>query len=631
MLAITPLYTDGALIQRNAPVHVWGTALAGAQVSARLNADTADGHSTVEQVVCNADEYGRWEAVFPSQPAGATATMVVSSRDERIEVSDLLFGDVWLLAGQSNMELWLARLVSKYPHVLEEVHDDAIRVFEMKQIFDFEHEHDDLDEGHWIKASTDDFSNVSGVGYFFAQRIRNDVHVPIGLVSTAIGGTRVESWMSRASMESIGMLPDDFDRLTAQYVNRVERLAAQSDERYWQAFDDADVGLHEHWEEPGFDDGSWKTMMLTESQRPELLSSGSIWLRKVINVPETLVGKPAQLRLGTLTDADDCYLDGVLIGATGYQYPPRNYDIASLPKQFTIAWRIKVINGHGGLTEYKSHTIVVDPGGPWEQVVDMDAQGPWRFKRASYMPNIPVAESFIRECAVGDYNAMIAPLRRLHLAGVLWYQGESNCWHTQGYAMKQMTMVQSWRELFGQSDLPFIYAQLPNYQLDDPSSWVRMRDQQRQALAISHTAMVTTYDVGEDNDLHPLDKRTVGVRMAVAAEALAYGFDHEPMGPIPSVVTVHAGHMDIRFCHVGTGLRERGPLKFTLIGGGVGLPDRLELRGEIIADNRIRVTLPFGSVPDVHARLCFACEASPQVTLTNDQGLLATPFDMPLS
>ena len=625
MLSLSPLLTDGAVIQRDRPVCVHGRADAGAGVDVDM-AVRIGGRGSAHSARTTADADGRWEVRLPAQPAHAVARIEVTSGEARVIAEDLVFGDVWVLAGQSNMELWLGRLTTRFPHVLEEATDDGIRVFAVPQCFDFEYEHDDLESGRWIKASRDDFSMVSGVGWFFASRIRRDLGIPVGLVSCAIGGTRVACWMSRGALERIGMLPDDQDRLTADYVRDAEALAARQTDEYMAMFDDRDAGLKGHWEAPDLDDSDWATMSLTESMRPELRRSGSVWLRVRVTVPGWAVGRPAQLRLGTLVDADDCYLDGGLIGQTGYEYPPRNYAVGALPERFTLAWRIKVFSGRGSLTAGKPHVIVVDPGTDAERIIDLDAMGPWRFRRASYAPDAPVPEAFIRQCAVGDFNAMIAPLRHMGLTGVLWYQGESDGEHPQGYAVRQMAMMQDWRRLFGRPDLPFVYAQLPNYAMDDCLAWPRLREEQRQAMALAGTAMVTTYDAGEDNDLHPLDKRTVGERMAAAAEALAYGLKTEGMGPVPTLADVGPRRITVRFHHVGQGLTAVGPLAFDL----VTARGSLRLEGRVIAADRIAIDLPAGCVPGPDARLRFAYEPSPPVTLTNAEGVPASPFDLAL-
>lgn len=650
-LQVTPLVSDGCLIQRDKPFHVWGCGEPGRTVSVTLTVSTDDpaGKSTTEAAATAAAD-GRWEVTLPAQQAGTRATISVTDNTSTISVSNVLFGDVWLLAGQSNMEMRLDRIAKEAPHLIDEADDDNIRWFNVPQVFDFQHEHDDLDAGEWFPSATTRAIDMSAVGYFFAKRLRNSVNVPIGLINTAVGGSKIETWMSRERLASMGALPDNFDKYTPDYVARQQQLFIEATAAYDREADAADYGLSQHWQNPEFDDADWDTMTLSESGRPELQSPGIVWLRKHITVDDQYVGKPAQLRFGTLHDADRMYINGEQIGETFYQYPPRDYDIASLPKTFTLTIRLKIEGNTGGFTAGKRHLIVVgdalerdlsDLNERTEQtgrndetagdcsvdgVIDVDALGAWRFRRSLWMPVKP-GDEFFRMEPVGDYHAMIVPLRRLGFTGALWYQGESNCAHPRGYADLQMAMVQDWRRLFNQGEFAFIYAQLPNYQLDDPSSWLYLRDEQRRALALHNTAMVTTYDVGDDSDLHPFNKKAVGERMAIAAETLAYGADHEPMGPLPCTVRYESNRIIVRFTHVGSGLRAIGRLQFDLV-NGAGLPRVATFDGRIIARDRIAIDLPLGTVPGRDARLRFLWNASPIPTLENSQGLLATAFDM---
>ncbi|MCH9276385.1 hypothetical protein JS533_008920 [Bifidobacterium amazonense] len=635
-LHITPLVSDHCLIQRDRPVAVWGISEPGSTVTATL-ATVASSTSAASTV----GEDGRWEAVLPAQTAGTEATITVTDGETAKTIRDVLFGDVWLLAGQSNMEMRMERIADEAPHLMDDADDGNIRWFNVPQVFDFQREHGDLDAGEWFVSARDRPADMSAIGWFFARKLREMHDVPIGLVNAAVGGSKIETWMSRERLESMGALPDDFGKYTPDYVARQQRLFAEAAAAYDREADDADTGLNERWQDPDFDDSDWGTMELAESERPELQAPGIVWLRKRITVPDRYTGQPAQLRFGTIHDADRIYLDGEPIGETFYQYPPRDYDIAALPKTFTLAIRLKVEGATGGFTAGKRHLIVVgdalerdltdhaDPDiASLDGVIDVDALGAWRFRRSVWMPVKPNDEFFRME-PVGDYNAMIVPLRRLGLTGVLWYQGESNCWHPYGYAELQMALIQDWRRLFAQGDFPFIYAQLPNYRLGDPSSWLYLRDEQRKALAIADTAMVTTYDAGEDSDLHPFDKKTVAERMAAAAETLAYGGDCEPMGPTPCWVHSEPNRLVVRFTHVGDGLRATGPLRFDIV-NGTGLPRVATFDGRIIARDRIAIDLPLGTAPGRDASLRFLWAPTPAPVLENSDGLLATPFAMPI-
>lgn len=615
-LTLSPLFADGMILQRDRPVKVWGICQAGETVHVSVDGCIA---------TATADCQGRWTATLDAHPAGGPFELeVTAANGERVVSHDVMFGDVWLLAGQSNMELWMGRVATMFPEEMKSAVDTNIRLFAVPQTFDFAQPHQDLPGGSWIQVGRDDISGMSAVGYFFAKQLRHDIGVPIGLISTAIGGTHIEAWMSRGNLESLGCLPDDFDRLTQPgYVQREQQRYTDYERQYMADLDEADLGLHEQWSAAECDDADWCTMSLTESQRPQLRESGAIWLRKWVCVPDEFVGKPAQLRLGTLVDADECYLDGCLIGQTGYCYPPRNYDIDCVPKEFTLAIRLLSFSGRGQLTENKPHVLVGADG----KTFDLDTLGAWRFKRGCAMPDRREQE-FFSHMPVGDFNAMIVPLTGLSITGVLWYQGESNAHEAPGYARMLMALIQEWREVFERPDLPFLFAQLPNYTLEPDCDWPRLRDEQRKALALRHTAMVVTIGFGEDNDLHPLDKRSVGERFALAARNVAYGEPCEGMGPVPvRAVRMHDAVV-IDFTHVAGGLSASGDVAFDILEPAGGAYHVSVPKGEICDYAHLRVPLS----QEVSLRrgtvIRYGWSSSPELTLFNDVGLAATPFEL---
>ena len=111
------------------------------------------------------------------------------------------------------------------------------------------------------------------------------------------------------------------------------------------------------------------------------------------------------------------------------------------------------------------------------------------------------------------YNAMIHPLMNFKIAGVLWYQGESNTVNSQYYEKMFTTLIESWRVQFNEI-IPFYFAQIAPYKYETEFSGVQIRDAQRRALRLAKTGMVVTSDIGNINDIHPKNKKDVGIRFA---------------------------------------------------------------------------------------------------------------------
>lgn len=135
----------------------------------------------------------------------------------------------------------------------------------------------------------------------------------------------------------------------------------------------------------------------------------------------------------------------------------------------------------------------------------------------------------------GLFNAMIHPLLPAALAGVVWYQGEANASRHQEYAPLFISLIKQWRNDFGQPELPFHFVQLPNFNLpsdETQQQWAFMREAQAAALALPHTGMSVTIDLGEAENLHPMNKQAVGLRLANDVLASCYGKGAEGKVPL---------------------------------------------------------------------------------------------------
>ena len=184
----------------------------------------------------------------------------------------------------------------------------------------------------------------------------------------------------------------------------------------------------------------------------------------------------------------------------------------------TIAVRIVSNSGKGGFVPDKPYELKIA-----NTLIDL--KGIWRMKLGCSMPPTP-GTTFFRWKPTGLYNAMIAPLLQYNKKGVIWYQGESNTSQPYEYAKLLPTMITSWRKSFDQKKLPFIYAQLPNFMETNAepteSDWAVFRDMQTKTLSVPATAMTVNIDLGDWNDIHPMNKKDVAKRLVLAARRIAY-------------------------------------------------------------------------------------------------------------
>ncbi|MEJ7677123.1 MAG: sialate O-acetylesterase [Segetibacter sp.] len=157
------------------------------------------------------------------------------------------------------------------------------------------------------------------------------------------------------------------------------------------------------------------------------------------------------------------------------------------------------------------------------------------------------------------FNAMVAPVINYTVKGILWYQGESNISNASKYGKLLPALIIDWRLQWKQGDIPFIYVQLPNFQdvqyLPSESDWAVLREAQLKTLSVPNTGMAVAIDLGEWNDIHPDNKKAIGVRLALSAEKVAYGEkDVVHSGPIYQSSKIEGDKIIVTFDNIGSGL-----------------------------------------------------------------------------
>lgn len=536
------LISDGMVLQRDTEIKVWGWADKGEQIKVEFDKKIYP---------TKTDKSGRWEVVLPAQNAGGPYDLKVND----LTIRDILIGDVWVCSGQSNMELPINRVLDLYKEEVLKSNNSKIRQFKVPLRYDFTEEKADFEQGIWEAVTPQSILNFSAVAYFFAQELYSKYNVPIGLINSAVGGSPVEAWISEDALKHFPKhLADAKKCAEPGYIQQVRNEENKKQGEWFSLLNSKDAGFGK-WYKNGVDVSNWDVINLPGYWADDLGKNvnGVFWFRKDFEVPASMVGKSATIRLGCVVDSDSTFINGQFVGSVSYMYPPRTYNIPEgLLHEGKNSVTVRVVNssGRGGFVEDKPFLIHTDKD-------RINLGGEWKYKMGAEMAQ-GSSQTFFQYKPMGLYNGMISPLRNYAIKGVIWYQGESNTGRVNEYGSLFSSLVSDWRSSWNIQNLPVIYAQLPNFMQvqDKPSDggWARLREVQLQSLEIPNTGMAVIIDLGEWNDIHPLKKKDVGHRLALSAMNVAYN-DNSVVGsaPIYKSMEIRGDEIILSFSNINEG------------------------------------------------------------------------------
>jgi len=614
------VFADGMVLQRDQPIPVWGRSTPGARVSVAFAGRT---------VRARAGADGSWRVDLPAQAASATPrTLRIDDGTAPRELRDVLVGDVWLASGQSNMEWPLAQSANAEAEIAAAT-DPLIRHFKIPKSWAGEPQWQ-LEGGEWVASSPEAAGQFSAVAHFMARALRKSTGVPIGIVDSTWGGSRIEAWIDAASLgldpgassESARAAREADDRALAE--TRL-KLAA------WPAGPADDRG----WEAIGFDASDWVSIPV-----PGLWESsgwtgmdGVAWYRTTFTLTAAEAKAGVLLGVGRIDDSDVTYVNGQPVGATEQKYNlPREYKVPATVLRAgvnQVAVRVTDTGGGGGI-HGEAAELFVQPGDGTRRSLD----GAWAF-RAADVTLSPVNDNK-NQFGTLLYNAMIHPLQPYGLRGVIWYQGESNA-HSVEEAMRYRTqfptMIRQWRRQWHADEMPFLWVQLASFVsgadvpatgIAQSSPWATLRESQSATLSLPATAQVVTIDIGDGADIHPRNKQDVGKRLALAARHVAYGESLAFSGPTFVGAAFGPGNASVRMAANAGALAVRGGgpdvQGFVLAGS-----DRVFHAAQARIDGD-RVVVRSDAVPSPVA-VRYAWSDNPvDADLVNDADLPASPF-----
>ena len=522
------LFQSGMVVQRGKLIPVWGHADAGEAVTVRFN-------KKVYQTTADAD--GRWRVDLPKMKAGGPYQLTVNDQT----IDNILVGDVWLLSGQSNIDVTIERVYPQYTQEIDNYENNEIRLFRVQNETSTHGVKEDIRHTNinWKPVNKQNAWLFSAAGYFLGKRMFQTNKVPQGIIVNSWGGTPIEAWISE-------------DSLKADYPMLIKKLQMYQNDNYVRAQMQANGAANQQWEsilnqtDPGYadvavDETSWQQI---DQNNWTWRGTGSVWLRQHITIDKEHAGKPARLLLGTLFDRDVTYLNGKQIGQTGYQYPPRRYDIPEgMLKEGDNVIAIRFINKFGAVhfIPEKPYMLCFGDDRLSQNPMPKDVQPLsqlWKMKVGAEMPQCPSSDVSLQNLPTTLYNAVLYPLAPYAINGVVWYQGESNTGNPAPYADHLKKLMGSWRDRWNDQQMPFVIVQLANYdgrqQTGFPrpitpqtepvnSGWAQLREAQRVvAKADAKAELAVINDLGETVDIHPLRKKEVAERIGLCFDKLLY-------------------------------------------------------------------------------------------------------------
>ena len=531
-VTLPQLFQSGMVLQRGKVIPVWGKADAGEVVTIQFNK---------KQYTVTADAEGKWRIDLPKMKAGGPYQLTVGE----LVIDNVMIGDVWLLSGQSNIDVHIERVYPQYAQEVDNYENDQIRLFRVQNDTDTHGVRDDIRPTsiNWKPLNKQNAWPFSAVGYFLGKRMYEKNKVAQGIIVNSWGGTPIEAWISKDSLEH------DYPMLVkrTQFFQNDEYVKAQAQanmqaERQWQKIlHESDPGIKQNWTSADYDDSAWQTI---NQWNWGWRGTGTVWLRQHIIIDKVHAQKPARLLLGTLFDRDVTYLNGQQIGQTGYQYPPRRYDIPEgLLREGDNVITVRFINKYGMVHFIPEKPYMIAFGddrcsqNPMpKDVIPLSEE--WKFSVGAEMPNCPSGDISLQNIPTTLYNAVLYPLAPYALSGVVWYQGESNTGNPAPYADYLKKLMGCWRDCWQDQQMPFVIVQLANYDgrqqtafprpitlQTEPvnSGWAQLREAQRLTVkADARAELAVINDLGETVDIHPLRKKEVAERIGICFDRLVY-------------------------------------------------------------------------------------------------------------
>src|ERR1035438_9165227 len=293
---VSPIFGDNMVLQREKPNAIWGWSQPGDSVRVEIGEMSATATAAAD---------GKWQARIEPPPAGGPYTIKIAGRQQTVELHEVLVGDVWICAGQSNMQFGLRQARNGAEEIKNANYHD-IRYYVVGERASYSPV--SVPRGSWRVVSPTTLGGgpgggISAAAYFFARKLRESIKVPIGLVQEAVGGVPAETFTSIDALRPLG----DFDARIAFLERQRQKGGKEYGNYIMHWYDDYDTGSQNgSWADPALDDSSWKTVPIPGGFKELGVADvpSLCWFRKEITLPDPLPQGGARIYLGNVDKMD---------------------------------------------------------------------------------------------------------------------------------------------------------------------------------------------------------------------------------------------------------------------------------------------------------------------------------------
>lgn len=531
-VTLPTIFSDHMVLQQNEEVTIWGWAEPSESIE--LTTSWSD-----IGVTATANSKGEWKVNLRTPSSTKGQSMTITAKNS-IVIEDILIGEVWMCSGQSNMVWPIGNLgTNRAAKDISEANYPDIRLFTVKQSYVTEPADSLIGNGKWMVCSPETVSKFSATGYYFGMNIHRRLNQPVGLISSNVGGTPAKAWMSKEALQSFGGFEKELAFVNS-YTEMKEVLKKENEliRQKWESnIDSMDMGITQAWYND-LNDSKWSTMNLpgTWKNTPLEEVDGMVWFRKSFQLNKKQINDDLEIHLGSIDDIDNVWINGIEIGHTIGWKVNRHYTIPKIilnKGTNQIAVRVIDHSNEGGFRgEAKDMNISLAKD---RKTIVVKLAGDWKYK-TSCDCKLTKPESSKKGLKRGAtsvlYNGMISPIKAFTVAGVIWYQGETDSPMPIRYRTLFPALINDWRKQFQNPDLPFYYVQIAPFKYKPNTAAYALREAQF-LTDLPNTGMAVTMDIGKRNDIHPRNKHDVGDRLARWALAKTYGFsDVKYSGPV---------------------------------------------------------------------------------------------------